>query len=79
MGDVPPLSRASNHIDTAHKQVTGHEAWYVALTRAKSALTVYTDSREKLPEVIGQVLAKESAIEAVEKNLGKGRGMGARH
>ncbi len=61
------------HIDTSQKQVTGHEAWYVALTRAKSELTVYTDSKEKLPGVIGQVLAKESAIEAVEKSLGKGK------
>ncbi len=49
------------------------EIWHVVLLREKSELTVYTGSKEKLSGVIGQVLVKESAIEAVEKTLGKGK------
>ncbi len=30
------------HIDTSQKQVMGHEAWYVAVTRARSSLAVFT-------------------------------------
>ena len=68
--------RAEAFLDqnTSQKQVMGHEAWYVAVTRARDNLAVFTDSREKLPKVISQVLAKESAIEAVEKSQEKGRG-----
>ena len=76
--DLKPSWRTTDevviHIDTSQKQVMGHEAWYVAVTRARDNLAVFTDSREKLPKVISQVLAKESAIEAVEKSQEKGRG-----
>jgi len=62
------------HLDTSQKQVMGHEGWYVAVTRARDKLTVFTDSREKLLKVIIQMLSKESALQAVEKSQ-EGRGV----
>ena len=69
------VGRKGIHIDTSQRQVTGQEAWYVAVTRARDNLTVFTDSREKLLKVIKQVLSKASELEAAEKSQDKGRGM----
>jgi ATP-dependent exoDNAse (exonuclease V) alpha subunit len=55
------------HVDTDQKLVMGHEAWYVAISRAKNQAVVFTDDMEGLPKVIKRKMAKESALDAIEK------------
>ena len=67
------------HVDTSQKSVMGHEAWYVAITRARLAAKVFTDHPENVPAASSRIMLQESAIEAREKFLGdekqeKGRG-----
>lgn len=54
------------HVDTSQGSVLGHEAWYVAISRARYGAKVFTDDPEKLPEVISKSMVKESALEALE-------------
>jgi len=72
------------HIDTSQRKVVGHESWYVAVSRARDRVTVYTDDSERLPRAIQRSMLQESALEAFEldrteglvKGPGGGRGPG---
>ena len=55
------------HVDTSQKAVMGHEAWYVAVTRARRGAKVFTDHPDNVPEAISRIMLQESAIEAREK------------
>ena len=53
------------HLDTSTPQLLGHESWYVAISRARSELRIFTDRADRLPDVIRRTLQQESAIEVV--------------
>ncbi|MCC6965306.1 MAG: AAA family ATPase [Nitrospira sp.] len=55
------------HIDSSQSALTGKEAWYVAISRARSDVQIVTDDRSALPGAINQSRQQESAIEGVEK------------
>ncbi|MEQ9150892.1 MAG: hypothetical protein RLO06_05325, partial [Parvibaculum sp.] len=55
--------RALVHIDTAEKNLVGYENWYVAISRAKRELEVFTDDVDRLPNVIQRPMQQESALE----------------
>ncbi|MEQ8979905.1 MAG: MobF family relaxase [Deltaproteobacteria bacterium] len=55
--------RALVHIDTAEKNLVGYENWYVAISRAKRELEVFTDDVDRLPNVIQRPMEQESALE----------------
>ena len=55
------------HLDTRQRGVMGKEAWYVAISRARDSLEVFTDDLWRLPEAIVQELGQKSAIEELEK------------
>jgi ATP-dependent exoDNAse (exonuclease V) alpha subunit len=54
------------YVDTMVRNVVGEEAWYVAISRAKNLLIVFTDDKENLPEAVSRAMGQESALEAVE-------------
>jgi ATP-dependent exoDNAse (exonuclease V) alpha subunit len=53
------------HIDTREPHLIGHESWYVGISRARSALQIFTDQPDRLPAVLQQSLQQESALEVV--------------
>jgi len=60
-------SRVLMHVDTSQRQMTGHESWYVSISRAKDDLTIFTDNEDRLPGRISQSQQKESALDARKK------------
>lgn len=57
--------RAILHIDTSESRLTGHESWYVSVSRARHGVEILTDDEARLPVVITRSMAKESALEEV--------------
>lgn len=57
------------HIDTERRSLTGHESWYVALSRARYSAAIYTDSAERLPAAVQRSMQKDSAIAAVRPGV----------
>jgi conjugative relaxase-like TrwC/TraI family protein len=56
-------------IDADTASLTANQsAWYVAISRARNAVTIYTDSRESLPEAMSREDAKSSALDLVAEN-----------
>ncbi len=55
------------HVDTSQRQMTGHESWYVSISRAKDDLTIFTDNEDRLPGRISQSQQKESALDSRQK------------
>lgn len=55
------------HLDTRQQGVMGQDAWYVAISRARDYLEVFTDDESRLPEAIKRELSQKSAIEELEK------------
>jgi ATP-dependent exoDNAse (exonuclease V) alpha subunit len=72
------------HIDSERSQVVGHESWYVALSRARDGIRVFTDDVARLPEVIQKSMAQQIGLEArapkleltLERTVGRGFGRG---
>lgn len=60
-------SRVLMHVDTSQRQLTGHEQWYVSISRAKDELTIFTDNEDRLPGRISRSQQKESALDARQK------------
>lgn len=60
-------------LDTERKQLTGHESWYVAISRAREGLRIYTDDAQRLPRAVQRSMAQETALEAVFTMPGRGR------
>lgn len=58
------------HLDTSRSQLTGHESWYVALSRAREDVRVYVDDMSRLPETIRRSLAQDVAIDALQRIQG---------
>lgn len=57
------------HVDsTRERLITGEQAWYVAISRARHELTIVTDSKESLKELVQNSREQSSAIAAVANN-----------
>jgi conjugative relaxase-like TrwC/TraI family protein len=56
------------HLDTERAHISGHESWYVAISRAREGLQIYTDDVERLPKVIQRSMAQSIALEAERPN-----------
>lgn len=65
--------RALVHIDTAEKNLVGFENWYVAISRAKRELEVFTDDVDRLPNVIQRPMQQESALDSRSRHYAGGR------
>ncbi|HSA33818.1 MAG TPA: MobF family relaxase [bacterium] len=59
--------RALVNMDTGKAALLGQESFYVGISRAKYAASIYTDAKEKLPSLLKKTLAQESALEQKEK------------
>lgn len=57
------------HVDTSQRQLTGHEKWYVSISRARGDLAIYTDGADSLPGRISRSMQKESALSGREQAL----------
>jgi ATP-dependent exoDNAse (exonuclease V) alpha subunit len=68
------------HLDAERSQITGHESWYVGLSRARDGVRIFTDDAKRLPNVIQRSLAQEIALDALElkvaRNLVPSRSLG---
>jgi conjugative relaxase-like TrwC/TraI family protein len=56
-------------LDTERAQLSGHESWYVAISRARECLQIYTDDVERLPNVVRRSMAQGMAIDAANRDL----------
>lgn len=54
------------HLDSAHSTITGHESWYVGLSRARQDVRVYVDDMARLPGAVRRSLGQEAALDAVQ-------------
>ena len=53
------------HVDTKRdRPVLGHEAWYVAISRARYQAKIFTDRLKDLPKAISRSMQKHSALQA---------------
>ena len=64
------VKRVIVDLDTRFK-TTNDAAFYVALSRGKEALRIYTNDLKKLPEAIQRVSRKRAALELTEKKYGR--------
>jgi ATP-dependent exoDNAse (exonuclease V) alpha subunit len=51
------------HVDTDQGPLVGHQSFYVAVSRARHEVSIYTDSRDNLPGAIAKSLEQSSALE----------------
>jgi conjugative relaxase-like TrwC/TraI family protein len=49
------------HLDTQRSAISGRESWYVAISRAREGVRIFTDDRERLPDVIKKSMAQSIA------------------
>jgi conjugative relaxase-like TrwC/TraI family protein len=59
--------RAILHLDTSEPQLIGHQSFYVALSRARHGVKIYTDHKDRLPGAVSRTLVQPSALEAMEQ------------
>jgi conjugative relaxase-like TrwC/TraI family protein len=64
------VDRAILHLDTNQQALIGYESFYVAISRARHEVEIFTDNAECLPDRIAQSLAQESALEAAQNVRG---------
>ncbi len=65
------------HIDTTARAVVGHESWYVAISRARDRVRVFTDDATRLPEAVTRSLGQENALDGYKLAVGGARPGGA--
>jgi conjugative relaxase-like TrwC/TraI family protein len=61
------------NINTEKSALVGHESWYVAISRAREDVIVFTNDKTELPDAIAQSRGKESALEERERHSHAGR------
>lgn len=54
------------HFDSNQAHFAGHEHWYVAISRARKDVQIFTDDKQKLPELIRKSLGQEAALDVVQ-------------
>lgn len=62
------------HLDTERSEITGHESWYVGLSRARDGVRIFTDDARRLPDLIKKSLVQEIALDVVGPKLEIDRG-----
>jgi conjugative relaxase-like TrwC/TraI family protein len=67
------------HIDSARSEISGHESWYVGLSRARDGVRVFTDDAKQLPKVIQRSLAQEIALDSVVRTMEPKRSQSSSH
>lgn len=56
------------HIDSAReKTISGEQSWYVAISRSRAELTIVTDNKDSLKELVQLSREQKSAMEFVER------------
>ena len=53
------------HLDSSQAHFAGHEHWYVAISRARKDVQLFTDDRQRLPELVQRSLGQEAALDVV--------------
>ncbi len=51
------------HIDTAKKELIGHEAFYVAISRQRKQIELHTDDAKKLPSIVRAQMTERPALD----------------
>lgn len=64
------VDRVIVNIDTTQERTNNANSFYVAISRARAGVTVYTDSRKGLPEAVGRWQEKESTLDYIERGVG---------
>jgi len=57
------VDRVIVNIDTKQERSNNANSFYVAISRAREGVTVYTDSRDELPSSVGRWQEKESTLD----------------
>jgi len=57
------VERVIVNIDTKQERSNNANSFYVAISRAREGVSVYTDSKEELPSSVGRWQEKEAALD----------------